>query len=105
MEGISSSKDTNKDIKEEAMKEEEVDKVVVVAVDVVVVEEEKETPTPPSTAGHTEAVPIGIMVANTRHKGTVLKQYSKTGWEVTTGIVIAEKGKQKMISMNRVITI
>eukprot|EP00957_Ditylum_brightwellii_P054930 4162869-Ditylum_brightwellii.AAC.1 len=65
MEGISNSKDTNKDIKEEAIKEEGVDEVAAVAEDVVVVKEEKETPTPPSTAGHTEAVPIGVMVANT----------------------------------------
>eukprot|EP00957_Ditylum_brightwellii_P115439 8804628-Ditylum_brightwellii.AAC.1 len=92
MEGIISFKDTNKDIKEEDIKEDEVDKVVVVTVDVVVVDKEREIPTPPSTAGHTEAVPIGVMVANTRHRDTMTKQGSKTGWEVTTRIVTAEKG-------------
>eukprot|EP00957_Ditylum_brightwellii_P010968 831052-Ditylum_brightwellii.AAC.1 len=105
MEGIRSSKDTNKDIKKEAIKEEKVDNVVAVAEDVVAVEEEKETPTPPSTTGHMEDVPIVIMVANTRHKDTVMKQYSKIGWEVITGLVTAEKWEQKMISTNREIII
>eukprot|EP00957_Ditylum_brightwellii_P197388 15038644-Ditylum_brightwellii.AAC.1 len=52
--GYLSSNDTKKDIKEE-----EVDKVVVAMVEVVAVDEEREIPTPPSTAGHMEAVPIG----------------------------------------------
>eukprot|EP00957_Ditylum_brightwellii_P069972 5314778-Ditylum_brightwellii.AAC.1 len=41
------------------------------------------------------------MGANTRHKGTVMMQCSKTGWEVTTRIVAAEREEQKMISTNR----
>eukprot|EP00957_Ditylum_brightwellii_P147097 11200577-Ditylum_brightwellii.AAC.1 len=65
MEGISSSNDTNKDIKEEAIKKEEVNKVSVIVVNVVDVQEDTETPTPPSTAGHRETVSIGLMVANT----------------------------------------
>eukprot|EP00957_Ditylum_brightwellii_P085480 6501899-Ditylum_brightwellii.AAC.1 len=42
MEGISSSKDTNKDIKEEAIKEEDADKMAVAAVGVIAVDKEKE---------------------------------------------------------------
>eukprot|EP00957_Ditylum_brightwellii_P168221 12807138-Ditylum_brightwellii.AAC.1 len=78
MEGISSSKDTNNDIKEEAIKEEKVDKLVTVEDDVVAMEEEKEPPTPSSSAGRTEAVPIGVTVDNTRHKNTTTKQHLKT---------------------------
>eukprot|EP00957_Ditylum_brightwellii_P121706 9282043-Ditylum_brightwellii.AAC.1 len=95
MDGINCSKDTNKDIKEEAIKKKEVDKVAVTVVNMVVVQKEKETSTLPCTAGHMETVPIGVMVANTRHKDKVMKQCSKTGWEVSTGILTAGKGNRR----------
>eukprot|EP00957_Ditylum_brightwellii_P208588 15358138-Ditylum_brightwellii.AAC.1 len=103
-EGINSIKDTSKAkvIMEEVTKEvEEVDKVAVVAVDMVAVDKEREILTPPSTVVNTEVVPIGVTSVNARHRDTVPMQHSKIGWEVITGIVTAEGGEQKMISMNR----
>eukprot|EP00957_Ditylum_brightwellii_P036659 2776632-Ditylum_brightwellii.AAC.1 len=61
MEGSSNSTDTNKGINEEVIKEEEMDKLEAVT--------------------HTDDVPIGVVVANTRHKDTVMKECSETGWK------------------------